>query len=148
MKPHCGVALFIVRPLRAFRGPQKNNDSDEMAPLKCSSKFLFTFFFSSITQSAPPPHIHPNQLLIFRLMNTVLKSIRRHLCDTHSIRKHAQNLRQLPNANGFNVISLGGDCNNRSNDVCSMIASSERDFFSTDNLHCGLLGETMFHIVQ
>ena len=37
------MSLFIDRRLRAFRGPQKNNDSDEMAPLKSSSKFLLHF---------------------------------------------------------------------------------------------------------
>lgn len=43
MKPLCGLSLFIDRQLRALGGPQKNNDSDEMAPLKSSSKFLLHF---------------------------------------------------------------------------------------------------------
>lgn len=54
------MSLFIDRQLRAFREPQKNNDSDEMAPLKSSSKFLLHF------SSPPPPfsgriNIHTNE---------------------------------------------------------------------------------------
>lgn len=51
MKPLCGLSLFIDRQLRALGGPQKNNDSDEMAPLKSSSKFLL--HFSSLSYCLP-----------------------------------------------------------------------------------------------
>lgn len=64
MKPHCGVCLFIESGLRAFRGPQKNNDSDEMAPLKSSSKFLLPFSFPMLYPpllSSGHINIHANE---------------------------------------------------------------------------------------
>ena len=54
------MSLFIDRRLRAFREPQKNNDSDEMAPLKSSSKFLLHFSFP-LSPLSGHINIHTNE---------------------------------------------------------------------------------------
>ncbi len=63
MKPLCGLSLFIDRQLRALGGPQKNNDSDEMAPLKSSSRFLlhFSSLFYCLPFFSGHINIHTNE---------------------------------------------------------------------------------------
>ena len=51
------MSLFIDRRLRAFREPQKNNDSDEMGPFKKLFQIPFTFFFPLSGRI----NIHPNE---------------------------------------------------------------------------------------